>query len=97
MSHTPGPWNMEFDCDDGGRRFFCILADNGTLEGGNIILDGVDIEGETEAEQMANAMLIAAAPDLLDALKEIISGWVGWERVEEIARAAIAKAEGHEP
>jgi hypothetical protein len=54
------------------------------------------------------ARLIAAAPDLLEALKDILSGWryirqdaahqsiygVGWDRAQQAAEAAIAKAEG---
>ena len=54
------------------------------------------------------ARLAAAAPDLLEALKDILSGWryirqdpahlsiygVGWDRAQEAAEAAIAKAEG---
>ncbi len=54
----------------------------------------------------ANARLIAASRDLLDALKDMHSGWkyirethgdlygVGWDRSQEKAEAAIAKAEG---
>lgn len=56
--------------------------------------------------QKANAILMAAAPDLLAALGDMLSGWryvraehgdlygVGWDRAEEIAAAAIAKATG---
>lgn len=54
------------------------------------------------------ADLIAAAPDLLAALKDILSGWryirqdpahlsiygVGWDRAQKAAEAAIAKSEG---
>lgn len=47
----------------------------------------------------ANAHLISAAPDLLSALREIMSsvpsGWAkGFEHLEKNAMAAIAKAEG---
>jgi hypothetical protein len=54
----------------------------------------------------ANAHLIAAAPELLDALKDMHGGWkyirethgdlygVGWDRAQKKAEAAIAKAEG---
>lgn len=53
-----------------------------------------------------NANLISAAPDLIEALQDMLSGWkyiraqhgdlygVGWERSEQKAIAAIAKALG---
>ena len=50
---------------------------------------------------IANARLIAAAPDLLEALKEIVAAadGKGWEQLDpsfKKARAAIAKAEGED-
>lgn len=55
-----------------------------------------------EAEQLANARLIAAAPDLLDALKALVSevdkfGALDWRddlTILENSRAAISKATG---
>lgn len=56
----------------------------------------------------AQVDLIAAAPELLGALKDALSGLqyirqthgdlygVGWDRVEQKASAAIAKAEGNQ-
>jgi hypothetical protein len=58
------------------------------------------------AELDANARLIAAAPELLEALEDMFNGWryirethgdlygVGWDLAEWKARAAIAKATG---
>jgi hypothetical protein len=98
--HTPGPWiaddfAMEFDrrthvgTYDGTPTYYhrndsiceCYVTDT---DGGKI--------GTLEAE--ANARLIAAAPDLLAALKHCVI-----ERSEWLteARAAIAKAEGRTP
>ena len=60
------------------------------------------------AECEENAHLIAAAPDLLEALQDILSGWkyireqhgdlygVGWDRAQDKATAAISKALGEE-
>lgn len=45
-------------------------------------------------EARANARLIAAAPDLLAALKRIELGWDGEPEDMDEAREAIAKAEG---
>lgn len=48
----------------------------------------------SQEEALANAKLIAAAPDLLAALKDIMLGVAGVDRqpIYEAARAAIAKA-----
>jgi hypothetical protein len=57
----------------------------------------------TGIENEATARLIAAAPDMLEALKEIANGkpwqdrfrvFVAIARYQKTARAAIAKAEG---
>jgi hypothetical protein len=87
-SFTPGPWNI----------FQSI--------GLEVEADGIPIceiwqRGDEEQEQ-ANARLIAAAPDLLEALKEVLSSWEdGYTPNEDqdtynTARAAIRKATGKE-
>lgn len=48
--------------------------------------------GEIQRDH-ANARLIAAAPELLEALKDLVNNGIGTEAVKH-ARAAIAKAEG---
>jgi hypothetical protein len=49
------------------------------------------------SEQLANARLIAAAPDLLEALEDLCSGDVSNQEKWDAARAAIAKAIGDNP
>lgn len=102
--HTPGPWTMtgnSWQCttvydSDGNRVCLLDLEDWGVTE---------DNQVDLEREQERVALLIAAAPELLEALKLILEhcnnnvevGTVGErvvERVEETALAAIAKAEG---
>lgn len=101
QKHTPGPWRV-------GDGSFVIGnhpapgitgSDDVHHYGGHLICESVS---------QANARLIAAAPDLLEALKDILSGWryirqdaahqsiygVGWDRAQQAAEAAIAKAEG---
>lgn len=60
------------------------------------------VQGRTRDEMLANARLIAAAPDLLEALRDIVRGYDG-PTVDaatavsshiQAARMAIAKAEG---
>lgn len=87
--HTPGPWKAE------GWESLVVNCAEGytlTLAAGR--------EGAGLEELKANAALIAAAPDLLAALEDIVKladntdfylplNWL------EDARAAIAKAEGN--
>ncbi|WP_161626250.1 hypothetical protein [Sphingobium baderi] len=68
MKHTTGPWEA---CDQG---------DYGDFDGNSRIILGDDMRiavvqwspGDMQAESDANACLIAAAPDLLAALVEIL-------------------------
>ena len=63
QGHTPGPWqNNGIDLIDGGPRFGASLF---TTQVGEPISDD---------EMYANALLIAAAPDLLAALRRQIGG-----------------------
>lgn len=101
-NHTPGPWSLETwpprENDEYQRPRLVIIADGSYL---------VDIEDglvrEIHDGQMANARLIAAAPDLLAALQYIVSWtpidrdrWTGddWngEIARDMANEAIRKA-----
>lgn len=88
LGPTPGPWRvMEFNHNRRGplqRRTIIGSNDQGFAE-------TVGLSDPTDA---ANARLIAAAPDLLAALKALTSipGPEDWQK----ARAAIRKAEGKE-
>lgn len=93
QKHTPGPWVPEFgeSCrvrakQDGGKVAIMM-----NLKG----LHGL-IGRRTGAEVAANARLIAAAPELLEALEYIMGDSVSFLRDTAIekARSAIAKAEG---
>ncbi len=96
MKHTPGPWQV-------GNRHPCrIIANNG----GAYDLIGttceIDDEGTEYEHQVANARLIAAAPELLASLKFMLAGAEAepsmaiYKAHIEQARAAILKAEGRE-
>ena len=91
--HTPGPWEI--------RKSGFIMAPDGAGQGDDVyiaeILIGPDSPEVDEAK--ANARLIAAAPELLAALCEIMDDVdLGIQTVGNIngknARAAIAKAKG---
>jgi hypothetical protein len=91
VKHTPGPW-VAFQRDkEKGTNYYRILLHNHPDQQGVYGQDSLcGYCGE------ANARLIAAAPELLEALKEIAmettEAWTRWR-----ARAAIAKATGEEP
>lgn len=84
--HTPGPWRIVEKSDD--ERL--------SIEAGDMFIARTD----PCMAQEANARLIAAAPDLLEALQEVLgyprgtSGRIIIEREDEKRlRVAIAKAE----
>lgn len=88
--HTPGPWKVSASIDS---EFVGVFPDTG--EHAFPICKMPDFIKRDVNE--ANALLIAAAPDLLDALRrargvlDVIGGYT-----DRLARcdAAIAKAEG---
>lgn len=100
--HTPGPWVL----DDRGCKYIVSKAGDGY-----ITRDVCRMDGSTMASvaQTANAHLIAAAPELLEALEKLavladafsVSGVYFGEIPEhsqaiDAAYTAIAKAKGEE-
>lgn len=90
--HTPGPWAVAE-----GDGCFVVETDDMTVR---FVCMGLDAEGDR-----ANACLIAAAPDLLEALRRVVNDWVAPDGLPfedgempalDAARAAIAKATGGE-
>lgn len=86
--HTPGPWELYKH-----RGYFGIRRVGADPHEADIIdrfMDAAVVETE------ANAKLIAAAPDLAEALKEFLEKFGPYEdwsgAVFEKARAALAKA-----
>ena len=65
-THTPGPWRIEgeFDADTG----VSVVSDLGG--GTGLICELGPWCGEWDENEIADALLIAAAPDLLASLKE---------------------------
>lgn len=101
LTHTPGPWEFEgFNViyNDGVafHDFGAILAAGGSETIANVCGNDPDMSGMSQEEVEANACLIAAAPDLLEALKSYFAhDWC--EKIgmwEEIAQAVISRAEG---
>lgn len=96
-SFTPGPWH-----EGSGNGFGSVFADTGRMryENGTVLYPIATIcQGWAENEDAANAKLIAAAPDLLQALQNIarsdeFNGGTFVLELQQIARDAIAKATG---
>lgn len=101
VKHTAGPWT--FSARHPLNACAEVYADDGctsiaTCCGG----DDAERDEQTgvwgpQPTRNANARLIAAAPDMLDALKgaeEWLSGWASAEPFLTTIRTAIAKAEG---
>lgn len=88
LSHTPGPWEAEKHSK--GYRSYWHIYDRAFSR------YICDVGGETGDQEEGNARLIASAPDLLEALEEIVSlpGFKAEEEYRRRALAAIRKARG---
>lgn len=99
--HTPGPWQVNgswLNIETGNRH----TAVESVLPGGFGMVASLEHSFTRESEE-ANARLIAAAPELLEALKELVNDGECYcadnvaskETCRHCkARAAIAKAQG---
>ena len=94
VKHTPGPWRYE--------------PQNGSPTTGQHMISGskpgylAEVRDCGSGDVVANARLIAAAPELLAVLKELQESAVYWSEYDvplgivDRINAAIAKAEGSE-
>ena len=93
MKHTPGPWRVE---SANRQNFFFGIWAQVTKTGS---MEIARVSGLAEFDR-ANANLIAAAPELLEACKEALAEfeWIGPREAtsvsQDILTKAIAKAEG---
>jgi hypothetical protein len=85
LKHTPGPWRITTDFigvhDEDGRQ-----------------IASLDSEGSPEIdedESLANAYLMAAAPEMLALLKEVLYGLSDRELIDKVF-LLIGKARGDE-
>lgn len=90
--HTPGPWNVDFI--DGVDGVFAA-GDKRICQVNEVDIVGWNVRFRDESE--ANGRLIAAAPDLLEALQQAVtsmqdSGYPNDSLVIRAARQAITKA-----
>lgn len=93
MTHTPGPWEIH-------QRW--PNYHGAEIRAGNISLADLRCNGHNERHGEANARLIAAAPELLDALQKLVAFMADDEPYDDPISAtlfdkainAIAKAIG---
>jgi hypothetical protein len=93
VKHTPGPWEARTFLVVGGKRFSDRICHVGS---------STSLGPSRSDESVANARLIAAAPDLLEAIKALSASIFAPDdgRSPELSAAlrmtvsAIAKAEG---
>lgn len=89
-AHTPGPWQaVEWSCHAAT-----------TIKAGDIVIAECSGAGRYINESLADARLIAAAPDLLAFAQSLVDAWESNEGmpypylIASAARAAINKATG---
>ena len=90
MSHTPAPWILHKPSTGIDNNWHV------TDQGDTFVAHVYGFAHSVDKQSYINARLIAAAPELLEALQSIMSGVAGCEREPhwESARAAIFKATG---
>ncbi len=105
-THTPGPWLVRFDEDRFDSKLSVLEVVDGSDASlnhpqGELVLARVNVSAFAPHmdEPLANANLIASAPELLSALESLVADF---ERIigrpieaEHEAKAIIAKAKGN--
>ena len=87
--HTPGAWQYQFE---GGTTAFIVESDGTTVAALRVT------ENSTAHSRFAhNVRLMSAAPDLLEALQEMVEIAESQGHIVKRARAAIEKATGDKP
>ena len=81
MKHTPGPWRVREE-----RVYTRVVTEQGGEWIANL--------GTNDEKHLANARLIAAAPELLEACEAVLDVEQMWYDVKPMLIAAIAKATG---
>lgn len=98
-AHTPGPWQVTGQAES--ARYIVVRAVMSNGKPGRIVARvPFNKEGDVVYTDASDANLIAAAPDLLAALRDLVSaeglpeGYANRAMLIDAARAALAKAEG---
>jgi hypothetical protein len=99
-THTPGPWLVRFDEDRFDSKLSVLEVIDGSEASlnhpqGELVLARVNVSAFAPHmdEPLANADLIASAPDLLSALERLVHPMADDEDLD-YAREIIKKAKG---
>lgn len=101
MSYTPGPWYIDLDLNLDEQEPYTCIAETSRYSIFGIYQPNLDNE-TAYALDRANAKLIVAAPELLEALETLMTAGVFHDvsnsnrtaKALELANYAIAKAKG---
>ena len=89
MKNTPGPWRLVLRKDN--ERCFDVVAQSTiSLTPHDFYVCHLFVHTDREDESEANARLIAAAPDMLEALEFILAQWP--ENTDLLKRAVVEQA-----
>ena len=109
VGHTPGPWAIDLErpmvLGGDSREVYALTPDGRHVERGvaSLLFDTDEYpDGAAYLEDVANARLIAASPDLLAACVRLLSYYENGEihdfkAVVAEVRGAVAKAKGGAP
>lgn len=105
--HTLGPWSVDYKGSKGHIKSLGIpVIGTEYKRTPTVVRYDTCAKSLAMEEVIANANLIASAPELLEALEDMLNGWryiremygdlygVGWDRAESKSVAAVAKAKG---
>ena len=99
MKHTPAPWTVKSPTNIKGDGWTRIMSNGVQIAKVNAVHPAGKRESGDFEQETANARLIAAAPELLEALQEIAllapERETNTYKMQDIARAAIARALGN--
>lgn len=95
--HTPGPWVADDNEGLSMWKIYSRMSPSGSGIPGPFVAKVIGYSAEADA----NAQLIAAAPELLEALRLFITLYgtddvTAWQYIRDKAVSAIAKAEGEQ-
>lgn len=97
VKHTPGPWKFE-DIKDAPMGNGWWITDGKLIKIARLGVWGQKTDCATRKECVANAALIAAAPELLEGFKNVLERLATTpmqdDELAELCRSMIAKAEG---
>ena len=102
VKHTPGPWVAIGPSSPSGHILEFIIDNperHAQIAKVQVSVSSISDWYAPAQDLEANARLIAAAPDMLEALQAVVSAYENGGMIEPIfmARAAIARATGEKP